>query len=28
VQVTAQNTLFGPQGFAVVATGDIDPTLT
>lgn len=28
VQVTAQNTLFGPQGFAVVATGDIDPTFT
>lgn len=28
LQVTAQNTLFGPQGFAVVATGDIDPTFT
>ncbi|WP_432783371.1 S8 family serine peptidase [Pseudomonas corrugata] len=28
VQVTAQNTLFGPQGFAIVATGDIDPTFT
>lgn len=28
VQVTAQNTLYGPQGFAVVATGDIDPAFT
>ncbi|WP_158261458.1 S8 family serine peptidase [Pseudomonas sp. LLC-1] len=28
IQVTAQNTLFGPQGFAIVVTGDINPAFT